>query len=493
MKASFFRFALPTALVLILAGCFGVEPHSYKELSPITINVASDTINVNLGTELVYNGLDIVSAFDLTYEWAYGEPASGSNISDHKFSSITVISQSRTIDYTFPKVGSFLLRLKVDNGESIAFKYFTLNVNSGYDEGVAILSNNDSEEASLTFVKTLTADEQSRGDQQVFTNIFSVEGKTLKRGTSLFIADNTYRNITYSGFLIATDDEQGTIYHMDCKTFEYYMSANVSDFGTSCAEFGGEYAEDKSSFGCFFRSKDNRVFRYDMNGGFINEMTDVRINPKRILSAVNRASASAKTYRTPFFFDDSTIGTRKTSSAGVRYCSEDGWEVVNVAVSRTNNSYPVRALLRSTEHPDSCMIMSGSTSWTGWNKVVSFASSSVNMDSNSKFVNTTAASDVYYIYNNAIYRWNLTSAPGSRPAITVPSGEQIRDIATNYKGRPASSGGEDLLYVVTYNPSRSGEHKGSLYVYRFSDDTLTASYEGICDDPVSVIYKYRVN
>ena len=44
---------------LSVAGCFGVEPHGYKELSPITINTASDTINVNLGTELVYNGLDI--------------------------------------------------------------------------------------------------------------------------------------------------------------------------------------------------------------------------------------------------------------------------------------------------------------------------------------------------------------------------------------------------------------------------------------------------
>lgn len=492
MKASL-KFTVIALGVVLAAGCFGVEPHSYKELSPITINTASDTINVNLGTELVYNGLDIVSASDPTYEWAYGEPASGSKISDHKFASMTVISESRTIDYTFPKVGSFILRLKVDNGESIAFKYFTLNVNSGYDEGVAILSNNESGEASLTFVKTLTADERAKGAQQVFTNIFSVDGRTLKNGTSLFMADNTYRKVTYSGFLIATDDEDGTIYHMDCKTFEYYMSAKVGDFGTSCAEFGGEYAEDKSSFGCFFRSKDNRVFRYDMDGGFINEMTDVSIKPKRILSAVNRGLATSKTYRTPFFFDETTVGTRKTSSAGPRYCSEEGWKVINVAVARTGNSYPVRALLRSEVYPDSCKIMCGSTGWYDWKKVSAFEAPSVNMDSDSKFVSTKEASDVYYTYNNAIYRWNLTSAPGSRPAITLPSGEQIRDIATNFKGRPASSGGEDLLYVVTWNPSRSGEHKGSLYVYRFSDDTLTASYEGICDDPVSVIYKYRVN
>ncbi len=77
--------------------------------------------------------------------------------------------------------------------------------------------------------------------------------------------------------------------------------------------------------------------------------------------------------------------------------------------------------------------------------------------------------------------------------ITLPAGEQIRDIATNFLGKDKGDNGEDLLYVATYNPSRAGEKKGSLYVYRFSDDSLVKSYEGVFWDPVSVIYKYRVN
>ena len=125
--------------------------------------------------------------------------------------------------------------------------------------------------------------------------------------------------------------------------------------------------------------------------------------------------------------------------------------------------------------------------------ISAFTAPSVNIDGKSKFVNTTASSDVYYVHENAIYRWNLSSAPSAKPAITLPSGEIIRDIATNYKGRAYSSDGEDLLYVATYNPQRSGEHKGSLFVYRFSDDSLASSYEGIFNDPVSVIYKYRIN
>lgn len=502
-------FLVIASAIALISGCYKVEPHGYTKLSPITINVASDTINVNLGTELVYNGLDIVSSKEVTYEWAYGAVKSGTVIDQHQFQKIEIISNTRTIDYTFSKVGSFLLRLKVDNGESIEFKYFTLNVNSGYDEGVAILSNDDEGNGSLAFVKSLTSEEIAKGEQQVFTNIFSVEGATLKNGTALYMSDNTYGGITYSGFLIATNDENGTIYHMDCKTFELYMTAKMNEYGSYCAEFGGEYAEDKAAFGCFFRSADNRLFRYDMNGGFVNDITDANaFNIDRIVDGPNKASsATAKTYRYPLFFDKEKVGTRKNASGGVRYLESDGWEVVNVAVERVNSStssFPIFMLYRKKSDPDSCMTKVcglgcynyGTTKEEGESEAhdieYKFKTSDLKMDSKSKIVGNRISSDAYYIYDNAIYRWGYTTPPGNKPAITLPQGETIKDIATNFKGRKATEG-EDLLYVVTYNPNRSGEHKGSLYIYRYTDDTLVKSYEGICDNPVSVIYKYRIN
>ncbi len=498
-------FPAAAAAVAIVSGCYGVEPHGYEQLAPITINVASDTINVDLGTELVYTGLDIVSSKEPTYEWAYGVRKSGT--AANQFESMEIISSARTIDYTFSKVGSFLLRLKVDNGESIKFKYFTLNVNSGYDEGVAILSNDESGAGSLAFVKTLTADEAAKGVQQVYSNIFSVEGAELKNGTALYMSDNTYSGVTYSGFLIATDDADGTIYHMDCKTFELYMTAKMkSGYGASCREFGGEYAEDKAAFGCFFRTTGNRLFRYDMNGGFVNEVVDAPFDIVRIVDGPNKTSvATSKTYRYPVFFNKSLVGTRKSASAGARTLAVEGWEIVNVAVERvaaTSSNYPVHILYRKISEPDSCMIkVTGSGFYSFGTRQTDgvtadiayrFKTSDLKMDSSSKIVGNRISSDVYFVYDNAIYRWGLTTAPGSRPAISLPSGELIRDIATNFKGRKATDG-EDLLYVATYNPSRSGEHKGSLYVYRYADDTLVSAYEGICDDPVSVIYKYRVN
>ena len=505
------------AAALFVAGCYKVKPHGYRELSPITINVPSDTININLGETLTYTGLDIVSAKDVTFQWAYGAPVAGSSIADHKMESVEVISESRTIDYKFPRVGAFILRLRVDNGESISFRYFTLNVNSGYDEGVAILCNDEEGNSSLTFVKTLTSADIAAGSQQVFSNIFSVDGRTLKNGTALHMGHNTYGGETFSGFLIATDDEDGTIYQMNCKTFDLYLMTRMADYGTHCVEFGGEYAEDKASFGSFFRTADGRVFRYDMNGGFLNDMSDIiPFKVDRIIPAITKGSAAtAKSTRTPFFFNAETVGTRKTSSAGVRTLNEDGWEVVNVGMTRSSGGYPVNVLFRDKSDPTSYKIKCSSTTFSSWattrlkdengQDVIdengstitvpvehTFRTSSLNMDRNSKIISSLQSSDAYYTYGNAIYRWNLISAPGTRPAVTVPEGEIIRDIAMNHLGR-TSTAGEDKLYVATYNPSRSGQHKGSLYVYSFTDDSLIAKYEGICDDPASVIYKYRIN
>ena len=66
-------------------------------------------------------------------------------------------------------------------------------------------------------------------------------------------------------------------------------------------------------------------------------------------------------------------------------------------------------------------------------------------------------------------------------------------MATNFMGDFGDDTQETLLYVATYNPDRAGELKGSLYIFQFSDDTLVKKYEGICNDPVQVMYKYRIS
>ena len=118
------------------------------------------------------------------------------------------------------------------------------------------------------------------------------------------------------------------------------------------------------------------------------------------------------------------------------------------------------------------------------------------MDRNSIMVTSFNAPDfIYYSYDNAIYRWTPTTLPPTSPKITLPKGEQIMSMCTNFMGSFQGAEGtfETLLYVATWNPDRAGENKGSVYIYQFSDDSLVKKYEGICAKPVKIMYKYRIS
>lgn len=494
----FLKYALGGLSAVCAAACFGIDDENYKTLTPIEITVASDTINADLGIELNYTGVTVSSDKEVSYEWTYGTPKSGTLVSDHTFASQTMFSTSPTIDYTFTKIGTYILQLRVDNGESIERHYFTLNVNSGYDEGVAVLNNDSDGNAYLTFIKTLTSEEEARGDQEVFDDVFGAINPDLKmkNGAALFMSNATVKQVDYAGFVITTADENGTIYHLEPKAFEMFKVVDMSEFGTSISEFTGEYASS-GGFGAFCSSPAGNVFRYDMTLGNLTQLDD-EFNYAKIIRSVrlvNRTSATGATSLYTFFFSQDSVFTRPSASAGVRKQTVSGYNVVNASCNRTGKN--IYILLQSKTDPTSYAIKStpaGSSALrSSLSSVTTFTTDDLKMDSSSKIVGTLNSSDVYYNYDDAIYRWSLTTKPAMSPAITLPEGEQIRDLATNFLGKAKGTGGEDLLYVVTYNPSRAGDKKGSLYVYSFSDDSLVKSYEGIFYDPAGVIYKYRVS
>jgi len=489
MKKSIICALAATALV----SCYGIQEENYPALSPITLSAPSDTINAMMGQELVYEGLTIVSDKETTCEWSFGSPKEGTTIAQHKFASIKAISSSPTIDYTFTKIGSYILRLKVDNGESVEFKYFTLNVNSGYDEGILVLDNASDGTAELTFLKTLTAEEKAGGKQQLYT---IDTGFDMKRGTSLFMSDMTTTDgQQYTALLVATDDGDGTIYHLEPKTMELFTTQKMTEWGTHCAEFGAEYARTKV-FTNYFRSADGRFFRYDMTVGGLHEMTDVRTPVTRIFAMTNRTSELGETTRYPCIFSADSVSIRVSASSGLSTMYLPDYKVINVGTPRTG-SY-LYALLQSRTDPKAYRIVRGSMNKT-WadesrlTEVLNFTADDLKMDIHSKMVGVKKSSDLYYSFGNAIYRWGLASQPATVPAITLPTGETLCDFCTNYIGRAKTNDGEDTIIVATYNPSRPGEKKGSIYVYDVETQTLKASYEGVCNEPASVLYKYRIN
>lgn len=485
---------LAVATMLSATACFGIKDENFKELSPITFNEVSDVIDVNIGTELVYTDLKVTSSLPVTYEWSYGQRKQNGSLKD--MINITTISDQPDIRYIFNRVGTYVLRLKVDNGEDIEFKYFTLNVNSGMDEGLMILCD-DEGDGSLAFIKNMPENAGEDG-QEIYPDVFNLinPGQKLVKPTDLFISAYTKSGIQYRSLLISTADENGSIFKLEPKTFEYYNRISMQDNGgTYCKGFSGE-AASSAAYYTLMAGADGRTFRYDLYGDFVAERVDASSTARidRSGRLLYRTSATSKVYvKNVLYNEDIMI---QPDNAKVTTLSFDDYKIVNFSPIATKNI--VYVLLRK-EGVENTYCIKSTTGTLGKAKdvVKDFTvEGGVKMDGNSVMITSVNAPNyVYYSYDSGIYRWTPTSMPPTAPKITVPEGERIVSMCTNFMGSFQGEAGtyETLLYVATWNPDRAGEKKGSVYVFRFSDDTLVKKYEGVCGKPVKVLYKYRIS
>src|SRR5699024_7734325 len=124
-----------------------------------------DTLSVNLSEEFVYK-VDVVQSGEerpLTYEWGYATYNTKDESDYPAKDSLKIISNKAELRYTFRKLGTYYLRLKVDNGEAISFKGFRLNVTTPYNEGITVLSQDDAGNPRICLIKTLTRKEIEPG------------------------------------------------------------------------------------------------------------------------------------------------------------------------------------------------------------------------------------------------------------------------------------------------------------------------------------------
>lgn len=477
----------------LLSSCFGIDEGNLRKLAPIAFNDVPSQIDVSLGEVLIYDKLEVISEKPVTYQWAYGKKAANAK-HEYDMESMEIISSEPQINYTFSKLGSYILRLRVDNGESIEYKYFTLNVNSGLDEGLLILSSDEGGRSVLGFIKTRSEDEKDRGAKEVWEDVFrTINPDTeLSHGSSLFLSSFTSGGISYNHLLLSTADEHGNIYDIEPKTMNLVMATPMKDqYGTWCCDFSGRQTAATGAY-TFIRAADGRVFRHDLFTPFLTERTDVASTAGTVGYSKNILYGTSATDNIKsVFYTETMLCQPDNNGSTILRTMPTGWKIVNFFSDRDANRTYI--LLRSDADPRSYAIKYTTASLGALQDVSEFTAESVNMDINSVFCSSCHSNDVYYTYDNAIYRWSMTGKPAESPTFRLPAGEQICDIATNYMGSSSITGAETLLYVATWNPSRSGDMKGSIYVYDIATDTLQNVYEGVCYKTARILYKYRIS
>lgn len=240
----------------------------------------------------------------------------------------TFISSSPTLDYAFDKAGNYVLRLRIDNGESIGFHYYDLRVQAGFDEGFLILCNDDEGAGSLAFVKKRSPQEEAEGAQEIWDNLLTINPEydfRSLRDVYVFSSPGYA-----SGILISSGDDEGSIYRLDPVTLSVtYRMKGMDEYGVRTGEILGERTSGTAHW-AYLIGDDERAYRYE----FSTDMLIVRETPfpARYGRQGLFASKTAGVRDILMFSEAGITGFPNSRIAG--YAAPDGYEFINMAAGR---------------------------------------------------------------------------------------------------------------------------------------------------------------
>lgn len=482
------KYLLPLCCGIALASCYGLDEENFRELAPITVTGLDQTIYTKATEKLHLDKIRIESANGqaVDCEWAYGKPKDDfPGMADTMF-----LSNSPTLDYTFNNAGSYVLRLKVDNGESIGFHYYELRVQAGFDEGYLVLCNDNDGAGSLAFVKKRSPQEEAEGAQEVWDDLLTINSQyDFRNMRDVYVFSST----SESGILMTSGDADGSVYRLDPTTMEVTFRVKaMEEYGTCTGRILGE----KTSRGHFSYAigDDGKAYRYE----FTADLLAVRQTPYPVKYGYQSYYATTSTgTRVPLMFSENgVVGFPNSNIKG--FPIPEGFEAVNAAGTRVGTeAYYVIA--RSTEGtPRKIQVIKSNSGISAQNTVIEYNESlPALIDRNSTMIPTKLNDNVYYNYDNKIYHWAMTSVSPTLPVegdqadITLPDGEQIMAICSNAKPSTSSTViDDDMLLIATYNPTAKDRKPGSLYIYSLKTMKAVKEYVGICEKPVAVTYKF---
>ncbi|WP_065220114.1 MULTISPECIES: hypothetical protein [Butyricimonas] len=441
-----------------------------KELSEITITAAHDTLTAYFGEEFVIDHLQVEQSGEelpLTYKWGYGSlNMNGDEIAGYPIrDSLRVISHDPQLRYTFRELGKYGLSLKVENGESIRFKYFVLQIDTEFSEGITILSRDEAGKGRLSFMKTLTKEDLSAGVEPSFrTDIMGV----INPGIEM---EDVTDMVQVESRLLVASGSTGRIYNMDARTFD--VEGMTSFQGTYPTSSFRKFAGISAHNNMYILSDDKRAYVYDCVQDELvltSYFEDVEVNA----SCCGNKPVFVN-YRNSVLYSPASGGLYE--SAG-KFAPFDIHAVcfigTNLYVVSTMKNSPLQVYLASTP-----VTFPNPT-------VLQFYTSTeaIRIDRESICVGCSESKCIYYTYGNAIYCWKVDQKLPTEPYIVVPEGMEITTLSMNPE--------EKLLYVGLHEKNSANTLKGSLYVYDAQNRNLVSTYRHVADKPIRVIYKKRV-
>jgi hypothetical protein len=479
-------------ILLVLAAVFSISSCFFDD---DTVLGKADVSKIELVTEfneLTFLAMDVPNfgvkvnqsgeKRELNYEWSLGklnEGSSGYIISGER----VVISNDSLLTYQFPHLGKYVLRLIVDNGEDVQIKVFNLNVSAGYDEGLAVLTKDESNKGHLSFLKTLTEQDIANGvEESVISEFYpdllinNPQAITSPYNKAIYIADGDGRILVFDQQTMALD------------MISRPEQLNGGDYVTSFSSY--IYSKSSDRLACYCFTKDRKVYRYDSRMGELSTFTTSDKYVQFAFEDIDAETLLENNYRYPFFinYTKSTI-TSVYGNYGYFDDYSENYKIIAVGYPYNDSSSYLFIIASLKSDPSKYVILKEYKYLDRASVLATYdlpAEFTVSKDT--KFINSDEYDDyLYYVYNNKIYRWdykhNDIPSVGEALPFDIPEGEEIVKMCFNGDKEGTK------LFVCTYNPSRSTELKGSIYVYHPDSFQRINAFEGVTHRAVDLVYK----
>lgn len=494
-------FILLIGLSASMVSCIDDETTGFvREISEITITsvsgegVSEDGEEVNVTfmtpTHITAQVEQTLEGYDLKYEWKAGffkEYEKGKP----KVDSMPCIGEDPVLNYTFDRVGSYWLRLRVYNEHGSAFYYMIVNVRAGMERGLLVLSSDETQQSFLSFCPVVQAESELLDataedfDTDVWSRINPEEEALLD------VRDMVITKINKSVALLSKAKK--CIYELESNTLMLLRKMNltiamdwnvvpISMFVYDNTWNGGvEYLYVLSENGIVTRSQ----LEYS---GMLQEYFGTTMKCSKMIP-LHYNSRWGGTYDYAFGIDNEN---EKIENYGVTDSKNDfqGQEIVNLGFA---NATPY-AVSRSKAQPDLLRV-------TIYEKMEDNSKNSNDqLTPSSKYEYTLTApltltlettliyNDTYHAFfyhnGNKIYRWRTTAQElpyenDARNTAIVPTGEITC---------MAQSADNEYLYVGVYDEAAAGL-KGNVYIYKTETLELVKSFIGVANKPVKLFYK----
>lgn len=491
------KYSLALALSLGLFSCYNDNStemdYSLNDFQKITVQSAeADSTYYYQGDEIkITPSATSEAPSEITYTWSVGEYNGDNTI-------YTDFSTEKDLDIVASAIGHYSYRFVATNEYGSTIKYYDVFVNTAFEEGFMVLTRSTDGNTEISFMRTLTPDEEAAGDTKEFIhNAFNTVNPEKSLGSN--IIDIAKSN----GYIYILNAEPGKaeVEVVDAKTFQNEMTYGL---WTIFPDF------DPVRLNCYdLSSSISNFYVHSRNGGcawlipaqldafeFVEYPADAKIEWVDFRYSYNTSSYYAMSSDGLLYYWGFTyVGTSLTKATGnVDYFQNR--DIIAHFIDESTYYGQWGAFICINKDGDKTVLskLYAIGKIPGADPMVTAVDTDRELTENLDKITTETLFHhqdneicVFFNEGNDIYKWFYTQNEiPSTPVFSLPEGEEIKQITS----MPYESGDETELHIYTNNPSR-GEMSGSLYIYDVATLTVKEKYEGAFAEPIKGMYKTK--